>query len=147
MCCLIYRLSNAIVFRHVRQRGFHNVCNSFPQPGLHSPDVVLLLGTGFACCRLSCSWSPLFVPVPAQTCSWYLAACLVPLGVAPGTWLLALYRAESLLVPVLGCLPCTVRSCSWYLAACLVPSGVASGTWLIALCRLEPWRTLPRATF
>ena len=64
-----------------------------PQPGRF-----LLLGTGFACCRLSCSWSPLFVPVPAQTCSWYLAACLVPLGVAPGTWLLALYRQESLLV-------------------------------------------------
>ena len=141
MCCFIYRLSNAIVFRHVRQRGFHNVCNSFPQPGLHSPDVffapghwlcllpVELLLVPFVC---ACAGTDLLLvlgclPCIAGSCSWYLAACLVPQGVAPGTWLLALYRVESLLVPVLGCLPCTVRSCSWYLADCLAPAGAMAG--------------------
>ena len=53
-----------------------------------------------------------FAPGPLFLCLCRrLAACLVPRGLAPGTWLLALRRTELLLV--LGCLPCTARSCSW----------------------------------
>ena len=67
--------------------------------------------------RWSCSWA-LALPVAGGAPGPLFCACA-------GAWLLALCRADLLLV--LGCLPCAVRSCSWYLAACLVPHGVAPG--------------------